>query len=620
MADILFGSYLVKEFGYRKQDIDYVELKCQILNSKISATDTSCMYSYFRLLLTCLYVSSEIQIEKQCGCNNECLYSNSCCFDKFFLEEPAPPEQYLETFLSKTAEHSDKVCLPLLEAENAYKIETVYMRDNCPHDFNIDLDKLRSQCLQSDKFEPPVCVPEERSIFKNEYCARCNGHPLYYRINATAARCTRQCVTKKLSGEISQANLTDCQYLIQKGQADVIHDSVCRARPKRINDASLVSTGYYCNDREYALCKSYRAEVVHDFESYANPQCVKCLKNSRKISFWYDELYTSLIEVEQYSWNITYVNNQRHDGEVQLRGGMEHCFGRLPGDSGDLARPFTLKPHANMQINEVLLRCIFENHGSLYLTSKPNNLGPRMISRLEASLKDMLGFKVNLKKPSIGNNFHARNAGKISAAEGLLIARAYSNDDLWNEVDQMVLTPLDYIQSSLMHGRKLEHMFLDGKVCMDPVVFDIEYGESINVSDDCTIHSLFSVDGVLPSYSEKGNTIFWIEMSFGVLMYRVAVCKVFHLLPKCSVRIYEPWQFIVRYNKSVEVIGSNGFSKRLSPEEYQPTTTGIAVCESELTALVSLEIQTEISSILFCFQAVVVYIILEAIPLQGMRG
>ena len=587
LVEVLFGKYIVEEFSFQKHDhMGYLEVECSSSHAKIMPSVDKCANAYFRLLFSCLYDSPKYQIQKLCGCNMDCVYNNSCCFDQLFLLQPAPPKLYLERFLALTESHSEKRCLPFLRSDNGLEqknirnenyitTDRVFMVTTCRESSDMEDKRGQKQCLQNDAIQSPVFAPENGHIYKNKHCAECNGFKVYHRINATAEGCSRKCSITSLTTDSTRFDVTDRQYRIQKGQADIIHKAVCKTESFRHNVYSLgTETVYYCDKQEYALCKSYQAGVVHEYKYYANPHCVKCLKDSIKFSYVTELSPPSWnIKVEQYSYNITYANDRVIYGKLDVEKGVPSCstLSVIP-----LPNTPTFEPDKKRHINKMFINCIFENHGSLLFKTKHKHLVDITIQNLENHLEAISGMKVDLKRHSSTKYFDVESSASISGAVGLLIAEASQNDDLWRDVDELLLTSLKSLQPSLMYGSALEHMFFDENICIDPITLGSTDANRVDVSDECNIKRFYSKYQNLPSYIEKDNTIIWIEMTRTTLTYRVSMCKSFH--PKCSAEVFYPGHFKIGFNKSVEVMRSNGFIDVFTSDEYQPISKGIAVC------------------------------------------
>ena len=116
----------------------------------------------------------------------------------------------------------------------------------------------------------------------------------------------------------------------------------------------------------------------------------------------------------------------------------------------------------------MFIHCLFENYASIFIKGKDKSLGTKII---ENYISDVLGTKLNLKKPAMTKYFDARNSETVSGSSGLLIASAYGNDGLWSDIDEILLTTLPVLQPTAMYGGDLKHMFLDDKICMDPVLW-----------------------------------------------------------------------------------------------------------------------------------------------------
>ena len=591
LIEVLFGTYILEEFDYSDFETGF---RCHAFNTKIGSLSKDCTNVYFRLLFSCLFLDPQNQTEKQCDCDSSCVYGNSCCFDAFFLLEPAKPGKYLERFLDLTRNFSHKICLPFMKVEKAYRITEVFMTIDCPNQSDPEKEVWKRQCLQTETFHPPVFVPGDMSIYMNEFCAKCNGHNSHYKINATAIGCTRLCTSKISEGHLTVTDVTGCRFIPQIGQSDLIHKATCNRDTKRIKEASLNTN--FCNKQEYALCKSYKAEIKYDWGYYANPQCVKCIKGSVKFSYWYEKAYPPpYSNSESYSYDISYVNNKKQDGELRLEVGDPSCYSptTLPEMTEFITAP-------TFELNKMFIRCIFEKHGSVYFKARQQKQQQhqrhqqrylkseqKIEAILEDTLENVLGFKTNLEKLPFTNFYDVRISGRVSGATGFMLAEAATDEYIWNDIAEILLTPLEFFEPSLIYGHELKHYFLGGKMCANPVTFDSEYADLIRMTNNCEVKGVYDDELIPNANGTKKNTIFWVEMTKNKLLYRTSVCQTFHLVPKCPILIYGEGMYKVGFDKTVTVVNSNNTHEVLAPEKYIPNSKGLAVCEKEATSSAS---------------------------------
>ena len=129
-----------------------------------------------------------------CSCRDDCLALGSCCIDKLWGE--LGKKETLDTYIKRYVEEFDKhdqgyQCLKLLplpamsfflmnETDESTEIESYYMINKCKSN-NTSSEK---QSLLTEKCEKPrfrstreflPVVGRSGSLYRNEYCSRCNG-------------------------------------------------------------------------------------------------------------------------------------------------------------------------------------------------------------------------------------------------------------------------------------------------------------------------------------------------------------------------------------------------------------------------------------------------------------
>ena len=577
LVESYFGEFTIKDFEYH---YDHV-YECKEYDTKITTSPTDCTSVYFLLMFSCLYVDKRNKTSRLCGCGDGCVFNNSCCFDKLFLERPAPPDEYTAAFLDYTSKYSNKKCLPFLEVDDTLQdIEHVSMIDDCPNEFN-DY-KLRTRCLKSEDIDPAVYVVEEKTIYKNAHCAHCNGFFTFYPINGTAEGCVRMCNLNHVPGGINTNDVGFCSYKVQQGQDDVIYQSICQTHLERLDDYSMEAINFRCENREYALCKSYFAEVSHDWSFYSNPHCVKCMKNRSDISFFLSTvtLMPEPTDIERYSWNVYFINGKRTKGEISREGDLHYCEHPAP----------TIPSELNVvEPNKMFMRCIFKNFGSIFIKTKATLAYDTSVEIIEKAFMDALAYKISFKRHIDSQYFDVRNADPVSEAIGLGIARANFDESFEDVIEAIILTPLQHITPSSMYGNDLTRMFPGGRVCIDPTVYSTTNTDSVHASNECEL-TMYSDDGTfLISHNTGVETVFWLEMSAEKVIYHASECSAFHLNPTCALKILEADKIKVHPNRSITVSGTSGERQLVAPEKYLPHTLGVAVCmtKEELIAIKS---------------------------------
>ena len=221
------------------------------------------------------YLCSSNSDMRQCSCSRDCMKDKGCCIDAFWdKKNPMQLESYIEMFLNESKKYKDLSCEYILPPviNKVDNMERIFMVKSCLY------EKNATRCLNETDTTLEAMFPvfgEDNYLYRNRYCAECNGFITNTRNSRLIFRYSVKCeepitFNKPLTG-ISSINeiqnlFKDCLYLID--QPDFIvkqylhscHNNTCH--PK---------------DNFYDLCHAYKAPIMN----YQNFHCHQCNISSK---------------------------------------------------------------------------------------------------------------------------------------------------------------------------------------------------------------------------------------------------------------------------------------------------------------------------------------------------
>ena len=132
--------------------------------------------------------------KKCCSCKDTCFAIRDCCIDKLWDPlNPIPLPEYLMKFRTEVERHSKAHCKgvePFVSMTRFNSIRGYFMIDNCP--LSTEKSDFGSKCVNdsslSDRERVPVFV-DGTVLYKNQYCALCNGVSFFKTVNLTVNCC-----------------------------------------------------------------------------------------------------------------------------------------------------------------------------------------------------------------------------------------------------------------------------------------------------------------------------------------------------------------------------------------------------------------------------------------------
>ena len=235
----------------------------------------------------------------------DCVWYHDCCLGHLFNDNPKPPLEYLKMFYknfnvtskierTKYQEEVSKiqsVCTPILKnLPNSYNSLKIMMVTRC---FNrgISSKKIQKKCENVNEEDYRHFVPVAVIgvlIFRNRYCALCNGFETYLPYEIIYQGCVNtvtmpfgfknhsdaQETSRRLHNFLSKS--LNCTVSI-RGKMEW-HNEMIRACSFEQEAAFFSNKSSHCNQTEQKLCNSFAAFARSNASSqlFHNPFCAKC--------------------------------------------------------------------------------------------------------------------------------------------------------------------------------------------------------------------------------------------------------------------------------------------------------------------------------------------------------
>ena len=203
----------------------------------------------------------------ECNCRKRCEDRHDCCIDYLWQEFAFNNKSKVENALSYKkklfSEAKPHSCLPYFPFEkdiNEYYIMIATCSPNATN--TTDISKCLNSYTNSWKDQMPVFEINNKNLYKNKFCARCN-HVYEYQYDALRLDCDKE-----------PSNSEGSIYTILK------HNPNCRTTIRDIYNIELnmlKCRPAYCTLSDATFCKSFKATFKGRDKQNRNVFCEKCL-------------------------------------------------------------------------------------------------------------------------------------------------------------------------------------------------------------------------------------------------------------------------------------------------------------------------------------------------------
>ena len=224
------------------------------------------------------YSCSSKDYRRQCSCSSDCMKDKGCCVDVFWdNKNPMQFELYIEMFFNESKKYKDLSCEYILPAvvNKDGDMERIFMVKSCLY------YKNATRCLKETDTSLEAIFPvfgDDNYLYRNRYCAECNGISLNTRRNSTnlrfrySVKCqepikANRSLTSKSSLNELQDVFRHCFYLLDKS------DSITQRYLY-----TCYNNTCHPENKHYNLCRSYKAPEMN----YQNIHCFQCNVHSNR--------------------------------------------------------------------------------------------------------------------------------------------------------------------------------------------------------------------------------------------------------------------------------------------------------------------------------------------------
>ena len=243
--------------------------------------------------ISCVLSAKGRENEICCSCESTCMLTKDCCLDAFF-QPSMNPLQYFD-FYEQLADNVTKVCTPVIPdtlVSPSHKVQGVMMIAECLNK-SIPFSTVHRKCTNaqhdlSDPYDEIPVIGADKQLYKNRFCAHCNGIQDYQRLKVSYSACKNEA---RKGGNETESNMTSTSNLNNKKITitEIMRSKSCTVKgvfhtlavKPEICSFKRMHTNYEefngrCSKVEFLLCQSYVAVTRAYGQKFHNPTCAKC--------------------------------------------------------------------------------------------------------------------------------------------------------------------------------------------------------------------------------------------------------------------------------------------------------------------------------------------------------
>ena len=586
----------------------FVMLQCMgsILGHGIMAKDPFPYQSFFNITdeLTSQFMASHYLChwpthnEKCCSCDpKSCWRNRKCCIDIDWTKyEDISLDEYVDKFIQKALSHTRKECAAI--NDKVLQADYVEMLTSCANAKMDGNDYEVEMCHKSTSEDGSLLLPvgalRGNDLYKNKYCASCNGIEEYQKLKVFAI-----CNTSR-EGLFGEKKVDPSRCVIHKANSEIMYSSCENIFERNVCPLSDIS---------YNLCNLYGATVVERVNPfdlmYNNPHCMRCHDKDKKIDINMDcraSIGNNEQPIEQtfaYSYVVDFQQGYGCTKGLVWDDNLEKCtsFRCQKGyikNGNKCLRDGEDIGHAE---GNSFLSCFLSTKATLI--AKTDNQTSLKDERDWAGRKlgELLSLNNNSFKVLLQNEFYQYKMPvtdvttilkdlSSSAATDRASKRPNPTEDL-DPTEEIYLSSVQEQSTSWMYGFDIVRNFPSYKVCHSPIIVD---AIDVKFHNNCTAtinHNQYSIK----------DYVLLIRIKQKQQIQQVLICNKYHLNSDCPQRTISmidkkpPKSSIIDsnsadhstvHNTNVEDIIIDGST--YTPERYAPTVTGVSVCIATDTA------------------------------------
>ena len=539
-----------------------------------------------------------------CNCNESCMRFKTCCIDKLWdYENPLPINEYLQLFLNKTKEFKDTACKSVFPP--VIGSEKVLMVSSCTRGAN-EKDIEGCESPQDLSYESIVPVfDEEKYLYKNSFCARCNFIKSFQLVNLTAD-CSGLMMTNPLAfgnmlfESIPEINKTKTAFTTQTPNSNLFEQlRGCRFRVKRTSHLSHIyiqkcDEGNYpnrinkCNkEKHHDLCMAYFGRV----RNYANLHCSFCKNKTLNSTIPLMCPKTILPHTVILDWSFTLsfssktnmdIEGSSHQSFNSVNCGEDKLYNILSGKCevfscsenyekvGSTCQEKKSFSEKNFWIsNPTFDKCIIRKTVSLIVLIDSININIThftIIFQNEVSISTDINFSI-MNVTNYQTYLQCNLSLNNITFHKLITTFRDPKLLLWETVDQIFISSMRNQVATLIHGVDLYRSYPGGKLCVKPEIRE-------NITGNFTETCSYCINNNVVGYS---NITFLIKFERHSFKRSVAICSDFYLHSSCPLQILKT-NYTISKNKTLIIADTN---KSFSTFQYVPLKSGIGICFEE---------------------------------------
>ena len=522
-----------------------------------------------------IYPRNWISYGQCCECSKRCKYFGTCCLDAFFNDNITSLNEYIDLFYKKIAIKKHVRLSPVLNIDHfvPYEIISSPIITTCD-----DINSGYIESCDKNYSKSDLLVRDDSIVYRNKYCALCHGVTNYSYVSYQL-RCWENDANKPIADRGCFLSIADYEYKIF---------------PSFYPPAENMT----CTKRERTLClNSYLSLInTNPFKTYANPFCAICTRTSIKDNEWCsDYISCSRCDIRFPRFRMLISLSDNGDWESSLDYGKPVCpcgytYDIFSDDCKKIKDPL-LKSNCHDD-DQTSFDFDFDPIPQLSSISPPPLTPYKEITKqLRPLALTIFRCSKNLNGSFIykGNsllNFHNiyHNITQYFENDAVFVKTDISekyHDIFKNEKTEsntLYVTPLPFIPFTELYGFSPQNHLLDYSICADVAKL-----KNFSITKDCNIYSNNT------TYSIANESSFWLEITKKHTTYNAVHCRGFHLLPKCSVAVFNLSLVDIEGGKVSTTV--NGIPFSYSPQEYVPLIEGVGVCYQKKVSKQSIEFQ-----------------------------
>ena len=542
-----------------------------------------------------------------CNCNESCMRFKTCCIDKLWDDKnPLPINEYLQLFINKTKEFKDTACKSVFPPITGS--EKVLMVSSCTQGAN---EKDIEGCESPRDLSYASIVPvfdEEKYLYKNSFCARCNFVKSFQLVNLTAD-CNGLMMENPLPfgnilfKSLPENNNTITAFTTQTPNSNLFEQlRGCSFRVKRTSHLSHIyiqecdKENYpirinKCHkERHHDLCMAYFGRV----RNYANLHCIFCKNETLNstIPLMCPQKILPHTVILDWSFTLSFssktnmgIKGSAYKSSNSVNCGEDKLYNILSGKCevfscsenyekvGSTCQEKNFSHKFFWIRNPTFDKCIIRKTVSLIALINSTNINVTrftIIFQSEVNISTHINFSI-----MIVTNYQTYLQGNLTLNNITLsrLIRTFRDPKLllWQTVDQIFISSMEKQIRTLFHGVDLYRSYPGRRLCVKPEIRENITGNFTETCSYCTDNNIVN------SY----NTTFLIKFERHSFKRLLATCSDFYLHSSCPLQILKS-NYTISKNKTLIIADTN---KSLSTFQYVPLISGIGICFEETKSI-----------------------------------